>query len=333
MTAGISVIIPVHNGGDDFRQCLEALATSQPPPEEIIVVADGESDGSWRLAYDFQVRVINLPTPSGPAHARNLGAQTATGEILLFIDADVLVRPDTVAMVRDYFHNHPAVSAIMGSYDDTPTATNFLSQYRNLFHHYTHQTGAIEASTFWTGCGAIRADVFRKMGGFDQNRCRPLSRACPGTIEDVELGYRLKESGHSIHLLKELQVKHLKRWDLRSIIRTDFFYRALPWTELLLTRGRMINDLNLKKQTRLSIVLIFSLITCILALLVGTPTGTVAIILSLLLLLINWRCYSFFYQKRGLRFAALVIPWHWLYFFYSGIAYIYGSILFRLKKR
>jgi glycosyltransferase involved in cell wall biosynthesis len=332
MTPTVSVIIPVHNGGESFGKCLRSLAAARPPADEIIVVADGESDGSWRLARDFPAVIIENPEPSGPGRARNLGAAKARGDILLFIDADVTVPPDIVARVRDYFQNHPAVSALMGSYDDAPAATNFLSQYKNLFHHYTHQTGRRNASTFWTGCGAIRAGVFREMDGFAEERCRPSEGACPGTIEDVELGYRLKEAGHEIHLVPEIQVKHLKHWDWRSLLKTDFFYRALPWTELLLTRGRMVNDLNIDRQSRFSVMLTFALFLCGLALPFGLPAGGAAVILMCGLVVTNWGCYRFFFRKRGFAFTLLVIPWHWFYFFYSGIAFLYGSILFRLGK-
>ena len=64
-----SVIIPVHNGGTRFRKCLQNLAASNPAPEEIIVVSDGDSDGSWRVAEEFDAQVMRIPTPEGPARA------------------------------------------------------------------------------------------------------------------------------------------------------------------------------------------------------------------------------------------------------------------------
>ena len=105
------------------------------------------------------------------------------------------------------FQASPNLAALFGSYDDEPFESNFLSQYKNLFHHYVHQTAKVDASTFWSGCGAIRREVFLAIGGFEENYRRP-------TIEDIELGYRLKKTGHRIRLLKELQVKHLKRWEI-----------------------------------------------------------------------------------------------------------------------
>lgn len=97
----VSVIIPVYNGGNSFRRCLSSLAKTMPPPEEIIVVADGDTDGSWLVAKEFGAHVLRINTRSGPARARNLGARAARGEILFFVDADVVVCPDAISQVAN----------------------------------------------------------------------------------------------------------------------------------------------------------------------------------------------------------------------------------------
>ena len=66
------------------------------------------------------------------------------------------------------------------------------------------------------------------------------------------MGYRLRQGGHRIFLDKTLQATHLKRWTLRSVIRTDIFCRAIPWTRLILESDHVLNDLNLKWGQRLS---------------------------------------------------------------------------------
>ena len=202
----VSVIIPVHNGGEDFHRCLSAVTELEPPPDEIIVVVDGDTDGSECLAEGFDVQVLIAPTHGGPARARNLGARTARSDILFYVDADVVVPHDAILQVADAFSHEPDLVAVFGSYDNAPAATNFLSQYKNLFHHHVHQTGREEASTFWAACGAIRRGVFLALGGFDERYREP-------SIEDIELGYRLTQAGHRVRLRKTLQVKHLKHWD------------------------------------------------------------------------------------------------------------------------
>jgi GT2 family glycosyltransferase len=198
-TPTISIIVPVHNGGDKFRHCLSSLRATDPGPDEIIVVADGDTDGSWRLAQDSGAQVLRINSRGGHALARNLGAHSAKGEIFFFVDADVTVPPDAVGQISAIFQQDSCLSAVFGSYDDQRFETDFLSQYRNLFHHYVHQTSKEVAATFWGACGVIRRDVLFKMGGFNAGYRDPA-------IEDIELGYRLKKAGYRIRLLKALMV-------------------------------------------------------------------------------------------------------------------------------
>jgi GT2 family glycosyltransferase len=321
----ISVIIPVHNGGNNFRVCLASLTQCLPHPNEIIVVADGESDGSWHVAEDFNVTVIKRSSCGGPAKARNLGAKTAKGDILLFIDADVEVPADIIGKVIKVFETEPHLAALIGSYDDAPGASNFLSQYKNLFHHYTHQTASSEASTFWGACGAIRRNIFLAFGGFDDSYRLPC-------VEDIELGYRLTGSGYKIQLDKTLQVKHLKRWSVISLLKADFFYRALPWTQLLLRDRRLSNDLNLKWSSRLSIVLVYGLIGSLVSACWWTWSLLLTLIVAILLFILNVSIYQFFHSKRGFFFAIKTIYWHWFYYFYGGLALGIGAIIYLIRQ-
>jgi GT2 family glycosyltransferase len=314
----ISIVIPVHNGGSYFRQCLSYLQKFAPPQTEIIVVADGD-DRSGDVAKAFGARVLRIPKAGGPAKARNLGAAAATKEVIFFVDADVTIAEGTIEKVSRVFAENPHVEALIGSYDDAPGASNFLSQYKNLFHHYTHQTASEEASTFWGACGAIRRDVFLKLGGFDENYRLPC-------VEDIELGYRLKQAGYRIRLCKNIQVKHLKKWETVSLLRADFFYRALPWTDLLMRYRQFMSDLNLQWSSRASIVLIYLLIGTLALAWWWSPMGAIALVLGLALFAINFPVYRFFYNKRGMVFAIKTIPWHWFYYVYGGLAFAIGTI-------
>lgn len=322
----VSVIIPVHNGGAYFRTCLSKLAESVPRPTEIIVVADGDTDGSWRLAKEFGAKIIRIPESGGPARARNLGARAAQGDILFFVDADVAIRPETIDGVANIFQANPYLAAIIGSYDDAPGSPNFLSQYRNLLHHYVHQTAREEASTFWGACGAIRRDIFLALGGFNENYRHP-------SIEDIELGYRLKEAGYRIRLCKTLQVKHLKRWEAVSLLKADFFYRALPWTELIWRDRKLTNDLNLQLSSRISTIFTFALLLTLPIALVLPACLSLTGLLAFSLLAINAPLYRFFARKHGLWFATKAVPWHWLYFLYSGVAFAIGTVRHLSQRR
>lgn len=315
--SGISIIVPVHCGGAPFEQCLESVRAASPPPEELIVVADGDLEGDRRIAERFGARVLSTPSPGGPARARNVGAAAAGTEILFFVDADVTLEPSAVGRVASVFRADPTLAAVFGAYDDEPAEPNFLSQYKNLLHHYVHTTSSEEAATFWGACGAIRRPVFLDLDGFDESYRQPM-------IEDIELGYRLRRAGHRIRLVKDLNVKHLKRWTLTSLLRADFFGRALPWTRLILGGERFIDDLNLNLRSRLSVVAVFLLLAVALGGLFRPWILVAAIPLVAALVLMNRDLYRFFRSRRGLGFALMTIPWHWFYFFYSGLAFVIG---------
>ncbi|MBW4517911.1 MAG: glycosyltransferase [Timaviella obliquedivisa GSE-PSE-MK23-08B] len=322
----LSIVVPVHNGGESFRRCLASLKSFATAAIETIIVVDGGTDDSWQLAEASGAKVILLDSTGGPARARNLGAKAAQGDILFFLDADVTLAHDTLAEALKTFQNQPMIAALIGSYDDAPGAANFLSQYKNLFHHYTHQTGCEEASTFWGACGAVRREVFLAIGGFDESYRYP-------SIEDIELGYRLRRAGHRICLCKQVQVKHLKHWGPVNLLRAEIFYRALPWSELLWRDRQFVNDLNLQTSSRLSVVLTYSLLLASISALWWSKLLIVVGLASIALLLINWPVYRFFLQKRGLGFALKVIPWHWFYYFYSGFAFAVATLRYHLFPR
>lgn len=324
----ISVIIPVYNSACSLSRCLEAVTASDYPTYECIVVDDGSTDDSQAVTAEFSARVLELAGgPFGPAYARNRGAEVARGEILFFVDADVVIYPDTLAKVAESFTNQLHIDAMFGCYDDSPAADEFISQYKNLFHHFVHQQGREEGTTFWSGCGAIRRDVFLAMGGFDEERYRRPS------IEDIELGYRLRAASHDILLNKDVQVKHLKRWTLRGLVRSDVLDRGIPWTRLILEKRYVPNDLNLRPSQRVSALLACAIPLHLVSSLflrnrvaISFPIWLMAPLLLAvaLILLLNHQFYAFFARKRGAMFALAVVPFHLLYYLYSVLAFVLG---------
>jgi glycosyltransferase involved in cell wall biosynthesis len=317
----ISIIIPVRNGGAIFNRCLRAIANSRAQPFEVIVADDGSTDDTAQVAAASGARVFATPKPgSGPAVGRNLAAQQAHGDLLFFFDSDVEIKPDTLSRLAQIFENDPTLAALFGSYDDSPSDPSFISQYKNLFHHYVHQQGAEEASTFWSGCGAIRRDIFLGCGGFSSRYALP-------SIEDIELGYTLKSRGHRIRLEKTLQVKHLKRWTLYSLLHSDILARGIPWTRLLLRSREFLNDLNLQTHNRLSVAVTYLMVLCF-ALSVLQPLALLGLpFAALALLMMNCHLYEFFYRKRGFAFMLGGIAMHWFYYFYNGISFGLGMML------
>jgi len=177
-----SIIIPFHRGLEFLERSLRAV-TPLVPDSELIVAADAPVDDCRALAERFGARVLILPGPRGPGVTRNRAAACATGDVLIFVDADVVVAPEALTQVSRIFAEHPDVDAVFGAYDERPADPGFVSQYKNLAHSFIHQSSATVAETFWAGFGAVRRHVFEAVGGFDERFSRP-------SVEDIDLGYR-----------------------------------------------------------------------------------------------------------------------------------------------
>jgi hypothetical protein len=327
----VSVIVPGHRASATLEVCLSSLSSQEWPRErtELVYVDDASGDATPELAARWADRVVRLEgSPAGPASARNAGAAAARGEILVFIDADVVARPGTVGDLVRPLLAEPGLDAVFGSYDSEPAEPGLVSQYRNLLHHHVHQISRGEAETFWAGCGAVRREAFEKAGGFDGGRYgRP-------SIEDIELGHRMRARGSRIRLVPEIQVKHLKRWTLLGMLRSDVFARGIPWMRLLLGRGGgagEMGDLNVRLSAMASIPLAWGAV----ALLAGAlrrPTLAVwAAGAALSVVALNLPTYRFFWRARGPRFALGAVPLHFLYHLGNGVS-VAGALFYRVLR-
>jgi glycosyltransferase involved in cell wall biosynthesis len=327
----LSVIVPAHQGAKVLPHSLAALEASDLPREcwELIVVDDASHDDTSLIAARYADTVIRLPgTPNGPAYARNRGFEASRGEILVFIDADVAVHTDTLRRFALLFAHDAELGAAFGSYDPEPVGPGLVSQYRNLLHHYVHQQSVGEAETFWAGCGAIRRDVFRDVGLFDEwHFPRPQ-------IEDIELGRRIRRSGYRVLLRPEIQATHLKEWTFRQVVTTDFTSRGVPWMRLLLQEGRSAASqaLNLSIVAKLCTALVgLGLAALVAALLLQARWALLlAGVAFLVVVLLNAGFYTFLWRVRGAWFTLRAIPLHLLYYFINGLSAISGWALHHL---
>jgi len=312
--------MPVHDNAREIARALAPLQAARSRLKEIIVVDDGSTDGSADAAERFGVHVERLTEQSGAPAARNHGVRCATGDVIFFLDADVVAPESTIERAVALLDEHPEYDAAFGSYDDDPDVKTTLSRFRNLLHHYTHQTGNREASTFWTGCGLVRKTAFDAVGGFDD--------AWRG-LEDIELGHRLRIAGHRILLDPTLQVKHLKRWTLASMVWTDLRYRAFKWSRLLLSQGALPDDLNVRPAQRVSVGL--SMLAVALFPLVAVDLRWLAAIAAAAasLVALNRDFYALLARRGGLAFAVACIPLHIVYFVCAGV----GFTLALLERR
>ncbi len=321
----LSVIVPVYNSRDALEKCLAALTESEYEDFTVQVVDDGSTESVEPIVRKYGFSYLRIGGPGGPGRARNRGVALVEAEVVVFVDADVCVHPGTLRHIAERFRSDPSIAAVVGTYDDRPGHAGFLSQYKNLFHHYVHQSCDGDISTFWAGCGAMRRDVFLKFGGFDEVRYRRPA------IEDIELGTWISASGHRIVLDRRVRCTHLKRWTLRSLIKTDVFDRGIPWTRLMLRAGAVPQTLNVKRGQRISVVLVYLTLLSLAAAPWFPWLGAAAAVLAAIVTLLNQDFYRYFAARRGWWFTLRTIPLHWLYFWYCGVCVVAGTLLHHLR--
>jgi GT2 family glycosyltransferase len=295
----LSAIVPATNAPPTLSACLEAIRAAAEPPEEVIVVEEG----------------------GGPADARNRGAVGASGDVLVFVDADVLPHQDAFVRIRRAFEDDPSLGALFGSYDDRPADPGTVSAFRNLLHHHVHQESAGHASTFWAGLGAVRRDSFDAVGGFDAGRYLVPS------VEDIDLGTRLAASGCRIELDPSLQGTHLKAWSLRGMVESDLWHRGVPWVELLLRHGSGSSALNLGWRHRLSALASLVAAGSLLRGRLRTTAAALAVLVGL-----NRSFYALLARRRGRLEATAGVGLHVLHHLVGALSVPVG-IIEHLRRR
>lgn len=300
----ISVIMPVGRWDAGVGECLNAVLRQLSDNDELIVVSDG-----LRPPDDLPsgAALFQLPARAGPAIARNHGAAQAGGEVLFFVDSDVVLSANCMARLRRTIQT-PGFAAVFGSYDDIPRSPGLVSQFRNLLHHFQHQRSAGPVSTFFTGCGAVRRDLFLELGGFSNAYDRPA-------MEDVEFGLRLSARGSTINLDPELKCTHLKHWTLAMMVKVDFWDRALPWARLMLGDKPNAWVLNTDTVGRVSVASTGLLLLCLLLLPLHPGLLPLALVAWALPLGLHWRFLQLLQGRGGVRLAAagtVLLSVHWV---------------------
>jgi glycosyltransferase involved in cell wall biosynthesis len=159
----LSVIIPTLNEASYLPQLLHALRNQTRVPDEIIVADAGSVDGTAGLARASGVIVV----PGGrPSVGRNTGAQAATGDILLFLDADVLPAPDFIERALDKFR--VAEGGIASCFIDTPNPklTDRLVIELSNFCMWAVRRISPHAPGF---CIFVDRQIYHLVGGFDES--------------------------------------------------------------------------------------------------------------------------------------------------------------------
>jgi glycosyltransferase involved in cell wall biosynthesis len=318
----ISVIIPIRDGLDTLGQCLGSLKRVNFPDFEVIVVDDGSEKDCSEVVSSYGFRSIRLDKPSGVECARNKGTEQASGDILVFIDCDMIVPPDALHRIHPRFsgNHYAAVSGICGF--KSPT-TRLATLYKNLWMFHSYTLSPDNFDWFLTGIGAVKREVFFRLGGFDTGFHIKTGGG------DLEFGRRLREAGERILLDKELRVQHLKRYSLWGLLRNDY-NRSRGWFRLV-ARKRMIP--RVMKDLRIANIYPAFIISVPVSLLLSLslvlspffefPRYTTAF-LTATYLIANYRLFRFLRRQGGTGFLLKAIPLSFVDHLVSGLGVIRG---------
>ena len=227
----ISIVIPVYNASLTLKECLDSIFESSYKNFEVIVVSDHSSDDSVEIAKKYKCKIIELDENKGPAFARNKGAEKSEGDILLFLDSDVIINNNSLNLISEKFLSEE-INAIQGTYSHEPNYKYISTQfYQSYLCYYVWPNNKEYASTLVTGCFAIRKEIFTKLGGFD---VKIENASC----EDEKFGYSLINHGYKILIVRDLQVIHKVNYGLFKFIkrrltqefdRIKFYLRCKRW--------------------------------------------------------------------------------------------------------
>lgn len=284
------------------------------------------------MARSFDAVVVKTGRRSGPAEARNLGVRHAAGDLLCFVDADCLVRPDTLLRLSSFLRENPGIDAVFGTYDDSPATANWVGRYKNLYLHHVYQNAGEQTRIFSTACGCVRRDAYDAVEGFKE----PY-RYMPG-MQDVEFGYRLNEAGFKSRILKDVQVCHLKDWGWK-VVKCDLVNRGIPWMKIILTKpARLENERNLSDCQRLCLVLAWLafLATMFIPLLLNycSIETVLAVLLAVhgALAYLNRDLLALMYRRFGTVFAIFSYFVHYVYFLNCGVSIFLGTLVYYVER-
>jgi mycofactocin system glycosyltransferase len=267
----VSIVIPVMNRADELRRCLDSLSRLSYPREklQIIVVDDGSSDASPEVAR--QCGALLIPSGGigrGPAAARNVGARSASGEILAFIDSDCSASVAWLDELIPAFADH-AMAAVGGQVDGLCTQSA-VDRYEAVMSSLSlggrARTGNSGHDTFYLpSCNLlVRRSAFNHAGGFEESM---------HVGEDVDLTWRLRDRGGSISYLPAGNVLHEHRSTIRSFMSRRFDY------------GTSEGMLQLRHPARRKQMVIPPLLATVLALCLLAPLSTYWLLLVVVVIL------------------------------------------------
>jgi len=332
----ISIVIPVYNRKDFLRKSLisvfEDINQGSHTDIEVIVIDDGSTEDLKDCVDQFPVRYYRLNKNSGPSAARNFGTNKAKGNIVFFIDSDVLLQKGVLSYLKNGFKTNKDVVAVQGNYTKHPQPRSFFSRYKNgLLHHNFSTSNKKSGIGIATFCVAIKKDVLEEFHGFNEN----IKKA---SIEDEELGVKIFSNEKKILFNNLVQVEHMKRYNFFKLLKQDFNTSFFKIKSILENKFFTVNGL---KGSHLGIRYLstipisnFILLNLVLLFFINSPWIKANLVaLTILYVLLGLDLYYYFSKEEGIIFTIKSILFSFIHNLVITIAVLVGFADFVIKGK
>jgi GT2 family glycosyltransferase len=210
-----SVVIPAYNSASTLPEVLESVVSQEADlPYEVIVV-ESSGDGAAGIVRERfpGVQVIEPPKRLHPGPSRNLGAEAASGELLLFLDSDCVPERRWIAKMRKT-HEEWDCAAVAGTIlNGNPETPISVSSYMNEFSHWFPFGEPRYVDYLPSGNLSYKMSVFRKHGGFPPEETM---------YEDLIFNKLLHRAGEKLLFNPDIQVAHSHRTELKEYLAHEF---------------------------------------------------------------------------------------------------------------
>jgi GT2 family glycosyltransferase len=248
----VSIIIPCRNEGLKIKQTADFLLRTEAGHRdniEIIVVDDGSEDRccdflDWKAPLYGKIRLLTTQGV-GAARARNLGAERARGDTLVFCDGHISVQKGWMDTLLEAFSQQEvdAVSPGVGPYDPAHTAGYGQTWDEKLEIRWLKKPSDIEPVPLAPGaCLAVKKDVFKYVGGFDRG-------FNSWGYEDTELSLKLWLFGYKVFVNPHVRVGHyFRKTPPYTVDSVEFVYNRLRMAASHFKESRISKLIDLVKD-------------------------------------------------------------------------------------
>ena len=305
-----TVIIPAHNAAKTLPLCLKAVGRSTITPDQLWVVNDTSTDTTRAIAAGFPCKIIDCSIKAGPMQPRFLAAGQAETDILVFVDADVVVSCSTFSRILKHF-DETSVAAITGRLSPKTPDGQFFSRFKNAYMNCVFGRQPSCVDFLYGSIFAVRKEALIY---FD-----PICDPFGSLVSDSELGFRISAAGKTIVLDRGLQVVHLKSYGFFSLLKNDFIIPFLFARMFRRYAGykRSHRRKSFSHAASGQVLMTAASFTGILALPAGSVTGETAAFglaaASFAALNVYWLPLLILFKRRyGIFFAAAASLFLWL---------------------